>query len=216
MDQEKYFYAITSSKKFKNIRQQWLKNTWLKNLDYIFLSDINEEDNIKLSNDSDYSSAEEKVLNGYVYLWEQKNNYDWFIFCDDDTFLNIKKLEDYIKTCNFSNFGYIFTKENDPSNQIWQKEGDDFKWYSGGAGYVLNKETLKKIHNLRLDRKTGWSDAATGHLLKKAGITFNHCDKLNWHNAYTLRHDEEKIKQSISYHYIESEETMKYIYSITS
>lgn len=212
MNQQKCFYSIVSSKNFKNTRQQWLKNTWLKNLDYVFLSDINNEDNIKLSNNSDYSSGEEKVLNSYEYLWKEKNEYDWFIFCDDDTFLNIKNLENYIATTGFSNFGHLFTKENQPQNQIWQKEGNDFKYYSGGAGYVFDKETLKKIHHLTLKIKSGWGDVATGHLLKKANINLNHCDKMNWHNPYVFAHNEQTIKQAISYHYVQSEEMMINLY----
>lgn len=215
MEKKDFFFGIVSSKIFKNSRQQWIKNTWLKNLNYIFISDIDDEDNKKFSENCDYSSGEEKVLNSYKFIWENYNQAKWFIFCDDDTYLNINNLEKFIKDCELQHFGCVMSKDTHPQNTIWAKESHDFKYYSGGAGYVFNNETLGKIHSVKVETKTGWGDAATAHIFKKLKIQLNNCDKMNYHDPFTLNHDTDRIKRSISYHYLQNQELMNQVHAIS-
>ena len=48
---------------------------------------------IKVSDDFTYSSNEPKHVNVIKYLIENDYQYEWFFFCDDDTFVNTKNLE---------------------------------------------------------------------------------------------------------------------------
>ena len=68
------FFTIISTGKYKHSRQKTLKETWMSggdlmlNKNYMFASDIDDEDNVLLSEKTDHSSAEEKHLNSLTYL----------------------------------------------------------------------------------------------------------------------------------------------------
>ena len=72
--------------------------TWGKNVDFFFYSDHEDFDKkiIKVSDRTDYQSNEEKHINIIQYVADNIKGYDWYFFCDDDTFVNTKKLESFV------------------------------------------------------------------------------------------------------------------------
>ena len=77
-------------------RYEAVVNTWGKDVDFIFYADCDDEEKkiIKVSDDTSYSSNEAKHVNVIKYLFDNDYQYEWFFFCDDDTFVNTKKLEE--------------------------------------------------------------------------------------------------------------------------
>lgn len=198
----KIIFSIISCKNYINTRQAVLKKTWLNGIDYFFSSDCNTKDNVCFSNLQGHRSAEEKQLKAIRYAWETYRKYDWFFFCDDDTYINIYNLNTYINGIDASNnsFGLVFSKELYPLNPIWPYVEKNFQYYSGGAGFAIRNDLMEKIYNKNFDINTGYSDISVGYLLK--GENLNNCHLLNQDNPYHLNHNYDTIKLSISYHYM--------------
>ena len=63
-------------------------------------------------------------------------DYDWFIKTDDDTFLWMSHLMDYLNAYNPADKLFIGHKfNNDPVHL----------WVGGGAGYVFSRATLREV-----------------------------------------------------------------------
>jgi len=143
-----------------------VKETWGKNVDCLFYSDHEdlEKNIIKVSNRNDYHSNEEKHVNAIHYVSENIKNYEWFFFCDDDTFVNTKKLENLLDTFEIDSIhGSLLNEGHWPGDRT-------LDFCSGGAGYLIHHKLLETIHsNLRI-LNTGCSDVTLGICLRNLGI----------------------------------------------
>ena len=98
--------------------------------------------------DVDLPSVKLKVGEGRDNLWGKTKlafrhvyqhhfeDYDWFVKADDDTYMIIENLRYLLKDHNSSHPIY-FGRKFKPH----VKQG----WMSGGAGYVLSKEALRRL-----------------------------------------------------------------------
>jgi hypothetical protein len=189
-------------------RHEGIVNSWGKDVDYIFYADCDNEEKkiIKVSDDSTYSSNEPKHVNVIKYLIENDYQYEWFFFCDDDTFVNTKNLEN-----NFE----IFDKDKINGSVLegtWGKDRD-LNYCSGGAGYLINKSLLETISKNITLGDSGYSDVTLGLCVKKLGIKNNHIDKFNSQNPEYYKRDIHTIKDMFTYHYVKSD-TMIEMYQI--
>jgi len=208
----KILFLIISCENHINTRQNWLKNTWLNNLDYAFLSDIDSADNVCVTRAKGHISGEEKQIMGIDYA-NKSNNYDWYFFCDDDTYVNTKNLISHIgcldNSCN--SCGLVFSEETHPDNPIWPYVEKGHRYYSGGSGFALRKDLINRI-NSKIDiPKTNYGDVTLGYYLK--GEKLYSSNRFNQNNYLHLKHDLHQIKHNISYHYM-NEKMMKEINSI--
>ena len=91
---KKILYAILHTC-IRPERYDGVVNSWGQNVDFLFYSDCDDEEKkiVKQSNDSSYASNELKHVNVIKYLEDNDYQYEWFFFCDDDTFVNTKNLE---------------------------------------------------------------------------------------------------------------------------
>ena len=97
---KKILYVILHGEVYKE-RYHNIKDTWGKDKDLLFYGDYEDIDKgiIKVSENKSYRSNEEKHINVLKYFNENSNyNYEWFFFCDDDTFVNVNKLEELLPT----------------------------------------------------------------------------------------------------------------------
>lgn len=196
-------------------------NTWGKNIDYLFYSD--EEDltkNIyKVSNRSDYSSAQEKQVNIINQMPEQYLKYDWYFFCDDDTFLNVNKLRNILSKLD-TNIVY---------GEIRNSWASDRTLYypMGGAGFLISKNIMFKIHGNFIDNsKYGiyHSDVTLGMNLRRLGVEMSPiressidtkpnqldgCPLLNSQNPSFYGIQDSDVYNYISFHYIKEYNEMK-------
>ena len=189
-------------------RHDGIVNSWGKDVDYIFYADCDNEEKkiIKVSDDFTYSSNEPKHVNVIKYLIENDYQYEWFFFCDDDTFVNTKNLE--------SNFE-IFDKDKINGSVLegtWGKDRD-LNYCSGGAGYLINKSLLETISKNITLGDSGYYDVTLGLCARKLGIKNNHIDKFNSQNPEFYSKENETIKDMFTFHYVGGERMIE-MYSI--
>ena len=83
-----------------------------------------------------YNKLTVKVLRTFQDLYLRYNDYDWYLKADDDSFIFVDNLRSFLKTKNSSKpvtYGYDFG--------VIIERG----YHSGGAGYVLSNEAIKRI-----------------------------------------------------------------------
>ena len=181
-------------------RHDGIVNSWGKDVDYIFYADCDNEEKkiIKVSDDFTYSSNEPKHVNVIKYLIENDYQYDWFFFCDDDTFVNTKRLENNLENFDVEKInGYVL-------KGTWS--GDrDLSYCSGGAGYLINKTLLTKISETIKTTNSGYSDVSLGLCVKDLNIEYNHSEDFRSQNPDYYKVDKTLIKDIFTFHYISSE-----------
>ena len=203
---KKILICLMTTQKNKD-RQNNIKNTWLKNsqVEYLFYSDHEDVEHniIKVSNRTDYHSNEEKHINCLNYVLQNKLNYEWYYFCDDDTFVNVNNLFNFIDKCEKNKiYGSVINYKNSPENPIYNKILKNIQYPSGGAGYLINNLILKSFEEFK-NYNVGFSDVSFG---------------INMHNKFEIvdpnlffsqapefyKHNYEEKLNSISYHYIKT------------
>lgn len=148
-----------------------VKESWGKNVDCLFYSDHNDVDKniIKVSDRTDYHSNEEKHINSLHYVSTNIKDYEWFFFCDDDTFVNTQKLEGLLNTFDKNSIhGSLLDEGNWPGDK-------SLNFCSGGAGYLIHSELLTNIIEHIVILNTGCSDVTLGLHLRNLNIkSINH------------------------------------------
>ena len=85
-----------------------------------------------------YNRLTDKIYSTLKYLYLNHNDYDWYLKADDDTFVFVENLRNFLSRKNKTSpvtYGYDFNCYVDKG------------YHSGGAGYVLSNEALKRIGN---------------------------------------------------------------------
>ncbi len=104
-----------------------------------------------------------KIYAALKDVYSNHKNYDWYLKADDDTFVFVDNLR-------------LFLSDKNSSEPVVY--GYDFKTYggyqSGGAGYALSKESIKRLgERLISDEKScpnsGTEDLDVGRCLRKLG-----------------------------------------------
>lgn len=209
----KTFFSILTTNKYKTTRQQTLKDTWLTGRDYIFASDINDGDQIKLSDKTDHSSAEEKQLNIFPVLMDRYANYDRYFFCDDDTFINTKL---YDNTEFSPLIGHVLSEKSDPENPLWKRKRG-FEYFSGGAGFLLPKYAVQKIAEYIpvYTERTKYGDISVGNVMDAVGLKKIDCSLFHKDKPSVYNHSNKDIKNNLTYHYIK-EDNMRDLWGIVN
>lgn len=189
---------ILTASKFKSTRQKALRETWLKNQNYIFASDELGYNSLRLSDKVGHASAEEKQINAIRYVAQHsiQGGVDRVFFCDDDTFVNVRNLRDDIVNC-----GHVLSEESDPRNPLW-KARPGFRYYSGGAGFVLDIESVKKLAALEIGPWTGFGDIKVGEMMARAGIVLTNNPLFFKDSPEHFGHSEEVVRSALTYHYV--------------
>ena len=152
----KIFCIILSQAKSLEIKGKVVYSSWAnKCTDYRFISlipghdltngkiDIEYDNYLKvlkpegLVNDT-YGQLGAKVVQAFEDVYKIESNYDWYLKCDDDTFIFYDNLRDFVATKNPSEpitFGYDYGE--------WVYGG----YHSGGAGYLLSHEAMKRFNS---------------------------------------------------------------------
>ncbi len=150
---------LTSTKSLSDVKTRIIYETWGKKCDnYKFISilpsnvlTLNHTQSGKygieldygfdilqppgLVNDT-YAKLTDKVLFTFKYLYNKYNDYDWYLKADDDTFIFVDNLRQFLLDKNSSlpvTYGYDF--------KMYIKDG----YHSGGGGYLLSNEALKRL-----------------------------------------------------------------------
>jgi hypothetical protein len=185
-----------------------VKETWGKDVDCLFYSDHEdaEKNIIKVSDRKDYWSNEPKHINSIIYVGNNINNYEWFFFCDDDTFVNTEKLNSLLDTFDKNKVhGEILRTNNYRGVPI---PPPILEYCSGGAGYLIHSNNLKLISKEIKILNTGYSDVTLGLFLRELKIPVSNLELFRSQPPNFYNYTTEEIKNYITFHYIKSKEEM--------
>lgn len=203
---EKIIYFVMTSEKYLD-RQKNVSETWGKDVNLYFYSDGNKDksNKIEVTDKNDYWSLEEKHINIFKYLKDNFLDEEWFFFCDDDTFVNTKKLKEFVKTCDVNSaYGCLIN--------CWPKMKDLF-YHSGGGGVLLHRKILnilcEKIHH----KNTMFADVTLGLNLIECDIKLMSDEKFHSEKPSDYQINKNEIKDNITFHHIKTFDEMLELYN---
>jgi len=164
MQDIKYKVVVKTTHKHSD-RMDNCANTWLKDIDYVCITDklTGKYNELSMSDDDEYTSNEEKTVNfiNLVRTTTQFDEYDWLVFIDDDAILNRLKFE------------YIAPKldKNHPYGLIIASytEEPNLKYLSGGCGYFISPQLIKQCNEITV-KGCGYEDVSMGKWYKENNI----------------------------------------------
>ena len=201
------FCLILTTKKNLNSKALIVHETWANKCDnHTFISIIDNSNTkrkeIKHKNlfyvtqpknfiEDTYKNLTDKILLSFQDVYENHNDYDWYLKADDDTFIFMDNLHDFLKDKNRNlpvTYGHNFKVKIEGGFQ------------SGGAGYLVSNEAFKRISlSLKKDKdfcskKSGIEDIEVRLCLKKLkvelGESVDHLNRERFHptnfNAHFL------------------------------
>lgn len=128
--------------------------TWLKDLDYVCLTDnlTGKFNEFSGSENDTYYSNEEKTITLVNKIRETDflNDYDWLVFIDDDAILNVKYFEYLLPFLDKERF-YGLCMNGCPRKP-------ELLFPSGGASYFISPAFIK---NMKPMAKPSWSSGGT-------------------------------------------------------
>lgn len=208
----KILISIISTQKYLESRINLIKNTWLQDTEnYVIISDYDDAslNTVKITEDTTYESNVIKNFESFKHFYQNYSDFDWFLNLDDDTFLNYKNLKSLINTLSVNdvfmlgriNYGSL---PDDPS----------LNYCSGGAGYLFNRKTLEILKDIDMTyNKSRFADANVGFYCRDNNIPIIDNDLFHQREPSYYGSDENKIKKSITFHYIFNDEFNK-LYNI--
>ena len=161
---------VLTSPKTLNTRAIYVKNTWGKRVDnLLFFSSESDPyiPTIGLNLSEGYWHLTAKSMHGFRYVYQHHfKDADWFMKVDDDTYVIMENLRYFLSDKNSSvpvYYGLHF--------KVLVKQG----YHSGGAGYVLSKEALRRLattgsNSSLCSQDQGFEDVRVGRCLEKLGV----------------------------------------------
>jgi hypothetical protein len=188
-------------------RRRAIKSTWGHGQDCFFCSDHNEPPDVyQLSNRSDHGSAEIKHTHAFSHLLFLEKKYEWYFFCDDDTFVNAKLL---INDLDRFDQGAIHGQ----AINCWT--GDTSLVYpSGGAGYLMHSKLLQKMPSIVSIPHTGYSDVTFGIHLRSSNIALKHNDGFLSQPPSFYNIDDSKVSSYYTFHYIKTSDEVRRLHQL--
>jgi hypothetical protein len=202
---KKILYCLLNGQ-LKNDRIKNVINTWGKDVDLIFYSDFEDlENNVyKVIDKQGYWDLEEKHINGIKFVGSNFKDYEWYFFGDDDTFVNTKKMNDFLNSCN-EDVVYGLLINCYPKNE-------SLFYHSGGAGVLIHKKNLDIIsQNIEL-KNTKFADVTLGMCLHENKINVDTDIRFKSEPPKFYKFNSDEIKNYITFHHINSFEEMMELY----
>ncbi|KAH9492928.1 Glycoprotein-N-acetylgalactosamine 3-beta-galactosyltransferase 1 [Bulinus truncatus] len=164
-----------------------LKNTWTKKCHKVlFMSSAKNETfptvGLRTLEGREHLTA--KTMQALQYLYDHNfNDSDWFLKADDDTYVIMENLRYFLSDENPNEPVYF--------GQIFKFKETNFLYASGGAGYVMSRESLRRFGE-RADNLNqsclsdlGFEDIEVARCLMSLGVglksTFDNHDRHRFH-----------------------------------
>eukprot|EP00095_Tigriopus_kingsejongensis_P010904 maker-scaffold348_size200312-snap-gene-0.28 protein:Tk10904 transcript:maker-scaffold348_size200312-snap-gene-0.28-mRNA-1 annotation:"glycoprotein-n-acetylgalactosamine 3-beta-galactosyltransferase 1-like isoform x3" len=132
---------ILTQPKNKEDRAQAVKNTWGPRCDkLLFMSSESDTDDtsvipLNVTEDRQHLWTKTRLSLEYIYQTHY-SGYDWFLKADDDTYVIMENLRKFLSDYQPSDSIYFGCRF-----KLFMKQG----YMSGGAGYILSREALRKF-----------------------------------------------------------------------
>lgn len=158
------FFLLTTEK--YTDRQDNIINSWGKDVDLYFYSEHSDSSRNVLQV-CDVNNVEVKQISIFNKIKNDYQNYEWYFFGDDDTFVNVKKLTQDLDTFDINkvhgqDLGY-------GDSRCW----GELHYPSGGAGFLINKKILYNFFDSK-NYNVGWSDVTFGLNMLDKKIEIEH------------------------------------------
>ncbi|XP_071101874.1 glycoprotein-N-acetylgalactosamine 3-beta-galactosyltransferase 1-like [Haliotis cracherodii] len=178
-EKERVLCWIMTSPQNLETKARVVRDTWAKRCNkVIFISSTTDPKfptvGLNVSEGREHLTA--KTMQAFRIIYEKHiNDADWFMKADDDTYVILENLRYFLKSQKKTEpvyFGHHF--------KTIVKQG----YYSGGGGYVLSREALKRYgekgHDPSICRQDGGAeDAEFGKCMERLGVkTVNSTDAL--------------------------------------
>jgi len=203
-------FAVTYAAQHQT-RVRAVAETWGQRCDkLLFFSDV--RDTIVVAADTPaerrFEIMQLDIIADHEHLWLRtraalkylhthfRRDYDWFYKCDDDTYVIVENMRNYLKSPEIiqrfnqepmqmghrfklpeGTFNFYVT--NEALRSLWHSRYDRLVYNSGGAGYAMNRLYLDKIVEA-LPEWTCLPDEESGTMPEDAGVSF--C--MMWHGVY--------------------------------
>ena len=213
---------ILTCEKYHNTRVSAIDNSWGKFVKPLYLSDLTIGD--KFIGYPDLPRGYDNIWMKYTkFFKEYEFNDDWYIFADDDTFVNVKKISELITNYKSDSpvcLGIVGCLNKDATDlhgnhtgfPLGTITGDNTNlpiyYPSGGAGFILSKAAANQIKQYLIDLDLGTtprcynSDVTMGFWIRNSAVKLDSIAGFWWNNPSDLDHDESTILDSYTYHYV--------------
>lgn len=207
-------YVITTRKNW--LRRFAINLTWGRLLKPTFYSDHSRRNIIKVSSSDEYSSGVEKQMN-MLQLLKTRDQVDspkigesWFLFVDDDTFLNWRNVKCVLEHLHPDSIyselhDYEVQKINGNSRILSTRRNYPKLTHGmhGGAGIFISKRVLDALDFVEIKLQgVENGDVAFSILAHQNNINMSELKGLNWNNPKFYGHTDNQIDEQISYHYV--------------
>jgi hypothetical protein len=153
-------------------RYEAIEQTWGKRIDHMYYSDHSDraKNILKVSEQNDYTSCVDKNARVFNRLLKEDkyNNYDYYFFVDNDTYVNEVRLKSFVRKNHFDKdkiHGEIVN---------WNAHLDAPVVVHGGAGYLMHKSVLEKMKKCPIYQDVKWSDMNISLYAIDLGIEIKH------------------------------------------
>jgi hypothetical protein len=210
----KMTFGIMETYKTRNLTEYSL-NSWIKDREvFIFTDKYNENDNrfVKITDKDDYKSNTIKNIFGLRYMFEKCRNSDFYIFMDNDTYMNFDNLDLFLLDKNsddMSAYGLVINHWNSDRNLYY---------LSGGSGFILTHKTMCELYDRLEKNETDfkenyhyYADVTMGVHMRNHAIKLLNSDLFHGQPPEFYNLSEIDIKKSISFHYLNTIDKMKKI-----
>ena len=134
----------------------------------------------------------------------------WFLFVDDDTFLNWRKIKGALRDLDpnfiYSELHDYKIQEKNRNSRIFSTRRNYPKLTHGthgGAGILISKRTLDELNFIEINLEgVENGDVAFSILAHENRIRLCELKGLNWNNPKFYGHTNAQIQEQISYHYV--------------
>jgi len=209
----KICYIILTCELFLPTRAQWQNSTFLQKVDkkdvYFISCKMSGENVYGWDTPDDYHSCPLK----YMLFIRNMNitDYDWYVFIDDDTYMNTPNLNLFLDNYDSSQLFYIGSKRFDQWN---------VKYMSGGAGFCLSKPLYAKLADY-VRSKSEYSelyfnyngDVTLGSWVSNIPDVI-HVDDDKF--SASKHNNDEQLNGFISFHYLKTKEEFDFYYNVES
>jgi hypothetical protein len=216
-------FIILTCEKYHSTRVRAIKQSWGKNQNLNFLSDINIDSEI---------FGYEYLPKGYENIHFKYSEYfinnidysqDWYVFSDDDTYVNVENIKLLLQKYNFEDplcighWGKLNSDATDndgvftgfPLHTIFGENTNlPLIYPSGGAGFILSVASMRAINKYlnSIDKKQiprcYNSDVSIGFWIRNSKIDNIDVEGFWWTNPSELKHNKSIIEKSYTYHYV--------------
>ena len=204
----KICYIVLTCEKYLPTRIEWQNSTFFQKVDkkdIFFISCKSSGENVYGWNtEDDYQSCPIKYIKFFMNM---DIDYDWYIFIDDDTYMNTTNLTKYLKNYDPTKKYYIGSSRFDK----WR-----VKYMSGGAGFCLSKSLYNSITEYIRSKNNMQELYFNFNGDVTLGSWVNHIpDVLYVHENrfYAQKHkSENQLFEFISFHYLNTKEDFEFYY----